>query len=190
MKPPSSPVITHLEKHLGKLRGGWPFDDDKLLIVEFNNRPHKGATTYASLGVSDVPLKQAKGPKIRQELLFVCGRADWEEAADLLSTVALQVRDGGRSLDRGEVVGPSGPIFAGSPFEAFYCAPPVYFPDELAALDGVGGATLVIVWLVPITLAEAKFIEKRGWPAFEDLLEEQDLDLTDLHRPPFKLPKN
>jgi hypothetical protein len=190
MKEPTSPVFLHLEGQLGKMRRGWPYEGGNRFVVEFADRPSKGATTYATLGLSDTPLPQASGPAIRQELVFACRRSNWKEAADLLSLVVTDVRGRGRSLDRGEVLGPAGPLFPKSPFEALYCAPPVYYPDALGFLDGVAGSPLVIVWLLPITRAEAKFVEQRGWPAFEDLLEQQDLDLTDLDRPSFTLPKN
>ena len=44
------------------------------------------------------------------------------------------------------------------------------------------GEPIVLVWLVPITAAEAHYVNDRTWEAFEDLLEEVNPDLRDLGR--------
>ena len=61
--------------------------------------------------------------------------------------------------------------------EALYSAIPVYLPDDFAQFDDV-----VLVWLVPISRAEAAFVTANGWSAFEDLLSETDPDLVDVDR--------
>ncbi|MEV0902417.1 suppressor of fused domain protein [Actinoplanes sp. NPDC049802] len=45
------------------------------------------------------------------------------------------------------------------------------------------GQDVAIVWLVPVTSGEAKFIADYGRQRFEQLLSEQDPDLMDGDRP-------
>ena len=63
---------------------------------------------------------------------------------------------------------------------------PAYFPDDFATFEG-GHDPIVIAWLVPISRAEASFVAQRGWGAFEDVLVEQNPDLTDFYRGSTKL---
>jgi len=101
--------------------------------------------------------------------------------ANLLA-VAHDLLDSHRALLRGEVVGPAGPIVPGSVLEAYYCAIPVYFSDSLATFRRTVPGT-VIVWLVPISHAEAHYVWQHGWSQFEDLLVAHDPDLLDVMRP-------
>lgn len=98
-----------------------------------------------------------------------------------LLTVAHDLISTHRALLRGEVIGPRGPIVAGSVLEAYYCALPVYFKDGLATFRGTVPGT-VIIWVVPISHAEAHFVWEHGWQKFEDLLIARDPDLMDLRR--------
>jgi hypothetical protein len=65
--------------------------------------------------------------------------------------------------------------------EGLYATQPVYFDDEFASCSTPDG-TLTIVWLVPITAAEASYIRSVGWPRWEDDLAAVDPDLTSLRR--------
>jgi hypothetical protein len=42
--------------------------------------------------------------------------------------------------------------------------------------------TVVFIWLVPITADEVKFVQENGWEIFEDFLEKENPDLTDIYR--------
>jgi hypothetical protein len=97
----------------------------------------------------------------------------------LLQQVGLEVLSSGEAVLRGDVIGPRGPLFAMSNMEALYAAVPVYLPDSFAQVEDV-----VLIWLVPISRSEAKFVAERGWPAFEERLSDVDPNLTDVDRRP------
>lgn len=192
MKSEHPGLIEHLETHLGPIRAGWKMESapgGRLFIVEFADQPVEGAVTYATLGLSEHTLRQEDGPPICQELLFSLreGEARPEDAVLLMKTLVAPVLESRRSLDRGQVLGPAGPVLEGSTLEAFYCSFPAYFPEELAVFRGVTPAVF-FVWLIPITRDEARFIEQRDWESFEELLEEQDPELLDLRRTGLNLP--
>jgi hypothetical protein len=65
--------------------------------------------------------------------------------------------------------------------EALYVAYPVYLPEDFVTTR-VGGSTVVIPWLVPITHKEAGLVSRQGWSKFEDLLVKSDPDLVDISR--------
>ena len=67
--------------------------------------------------------------------------------------------------------------------EALYVGIPVYLPEAFATFKREDGDTSVVAWLVPISAAEARFVDRRGWEAFEDELVKHDPDLSDPHRP-------
>lgn len=106
-------------------------------------------------------------------------------AAGVLFQVAQLLVDRGRSLLRGEVLGPRGQLFKRSPLTALYAASPVYLPEDFAVCPTPEGS-VVLTWLVPITGAEAAYVESHGWQTFEDSLLAEDPDLTDLSRSPLK----
>ena len=97
--------------------------------------------------------------------------------------------DARSGLLRGQVIGPSGPIAPGATVDSFYCAPPVLFPETFGVYDATSPPT-VFVWLLPVMSAEAEFIARRGWPAFEKALGEMQHDqvLLELKRPTMNLP--
>lgn len=181
-------IAEHLEKHLGPMHGGTKVRLAKgrrapeIFIASFPDRPVNRAITYSTLGLSEYELEQEDGGNLRQELLFSCRLPrDRDEPVSLLMAVAADVISAGRALPRGHVVGPAGPLIEDSRLEALYCAAPVYFDDDFHVFRELH-PPVVFVLLIPITAAEAEFVEREGWEAFEDLLVEQDADLLDLNR--------
>ena len=85
-------------------------------------------------------------------------------------------------LQRGQLIGPAGPLFGHGDLTALYTTAPSYLPHE-AQIFHAPGYHVQIVWLVPITDAEAAYLHMHGWLAFEKVLEDHDLDLADLNRP-------
>lgn len=101
----------------------------------------------------------------------------------LLHQIALESIEGEEPLLRRQVVGPRGPLIAGSSMVAFYVAPPVHQPDAFSTYD-TGEHVVVSVWLVPITHAEAHYVFDNVWSKFEDLLIQLSPDLSDFSREP------
>ena len=166
---------------------GWAFDPDdahpQIHVVPFADQPVAEAVTYATIGLSNVELHVSPQKHIAQELLFCCyARFGGRDAAAVPYMAAVDVRREQRPLLRGHVVGPRGPLFDDSELEALYCAPPWCFPESLAAVDEPGWLRIVLVWLIPITHAEAHFVFDHGWSRFERLLVEENADVFDLQR--------
>jgi hypothetical protein len=178
-------VRMHYRQYLGTRRTARTYEFDGVLqsfdVVRFDRAPLRGATTFATEGLSHRQLRQADGSLIRHELL-VSVRDDQRDSVDvLLAIVGQEVIDSGEALRRGDVIGPRGALVPGYKAEAFYCARPAYFPPEFEEIHGVPPTALV--WLVPILHDEHQFLIEKGWPALEAAFEESDPDLMDLNRP-------
>ncbi len=181
-QPP--PLIAHLERHLGPIATGtrYKVGAELLQVAWFADRPVPECTTYATLGMSATALSQSGGEPIRQELLFSHRGPHRKEAMALVAAAAEPILRTRRSLDRGQVLGPFGPILSGCRIEALYCSAPVYFDESLHVFHGLT-PPVVFVWLVPISAREATLVADKGWENFEELLARQDPDLLDLDRP-------
>jgi hypothetical protein len=178
-----SPVVEHLEHYLGRIQQGWgPSEDGSIQIVRFANRPHKGVSTYATLGLSDQIKTLGGRRKVRMELVFSArdGFAS-EDVASFLLTFAEFVSSKKEALLRGDVVGPSEPLIAGVSANAVYAAIPVMFDKGFEALETTEPTT-VFVWLLPLVGDEPERIRGTGWEPFEDALEQAQIDLFDLNR--------
>jgi Suppressor of fused protein (SUFU) len=172
----------HIEEHLGPVRGGVRVDEG-LAIVAFADCPAAGASTMMTLGLSHHAFHQADGPNLRIEFLIAC-RAGMIEAFHpelILADVSETVVRRHEAPPRGTVLRWGKRFFPETRMEDLYCAPPIYFHEGLAAFDGFPEPFLPI-WLIPITPAEVGHIHQHGWPAFEGLLDDADVDLLDLGR--------
>ncbi|HYN22751.1 MAG TPA: suppressor of fused domain protein [Thermoanaerobaculia bacterium] len=181
MKPPGSPLLAHLERHLGPIQTGWRLPGaDSVFVVRFDDRPLEGAVTYTTVGLSETLLHQEDGGNLRQELLFCCWAPERDDdIVGLLMVVAGDVLQSEQAFAHGQVLGPAGPLVPDGNVEALYCTAPVYFDDEFHAFRGVD-PPVIIVWLVPLTRDEAAAAQTDE--NFEDLLVEADPDFLDLSR--------
>lgn len=177
-------LINHLEAHLGPLICGWFTDPDgapvPFSVLKFGGGSIADVFTYVTVGLSAVELRSKNTEKIiHQELLLMCRESfGTRNIPGLLQQVGLSVLADKTAILRGEVLGPKGPIFTECDLTAFYATNPVYFPDSFLVDD-----LAVLVWLVPITSPEAKFVQNNGWISFEDCLVSKDPDLLDFSRP-------
>jgi hypothetical protein len=178
-------LVSHIEDALGPIDGGWSETARGaplwFKVVRILAQPVHGATTFVTLGLSDVELALPSGKGVRQELVFCCyAKHETTAIPGLLKTVGEELLKSGKALARGDVLGPAGPLFDGD-LTAFYASLPVVFPKPLATWDGSVPPT-VFVWLVPVTSDEANVVARQGWSEFETILEASDPDLLDLHR--------
>src|SRR5215216_3471562 len=131
-KAMTTPLIAHLERHLGPIvRSYASHGTPRVPVAIFADRPAVDASTCCTLGLSKHLLSGAAGTQRRQELLG-CWWSRHEDLGPelLLSLVAEDVLATRVALRQGQVLGPRGPIVRTSTLEAFYCAPPsMYFPD-------------------------------------------------------------
>lgn len=185
-------LVEHLERFLGPLQLGWAVDADgfkmPFQVVRFEKGSGPGTISLATLGLGRHLLTSpTSGREIRHELLILAMKGMESGAIpSLLHQVGSAALRGHRALLRGDVIGPHGPLVAGSSMEALYVTAPVYFPDEFATYADAEGP-VVIAWLVPISASEADYVARHGWSAFEDRLVEQDPDLTDFARQAMRL---
>jgi hypothetical protein len=186
-------LVEHYERHFGEIDRGWDRDADgrkaPFQVVRFSSGSEPGTVAFATLGLWRYPL-DGPAKSIRHELLMIIpdGLRESGAAPRILHQVAMEALESGKPLLRGDVIGPRGGLFENSRMQALYAAIPVYLPDDFAGFteEGKEGA---IVWLVPISPAEAHFVAHFGWNRFEDLLVSGDPDLTDVFRPEVSLPR-
>jgi hypothetical protein len=181
-------IVDHLEETLGRIVSGWTSDaDGRTLPVQvalFPSGPVEGTRALATLGLSKHKLMMGKtGRTVRQELVMAFRDEDGpRNLPAVMQQLAMSALDDHRAYLRGDVIGPRGPIFSGSIYEALYVTVPVYFPDTFHQFEPEADDPIVLAWVVPITHGEAHLIQRRGWSFFEDQLEAQDPDLLAAER--------
>jgi hypothetical protein len=171
---------------LGRIAEGWGDAESEtaIQVVRFADRPDAAVSTYATLGMSKHILPMNMERSVRQELLFsTYDSYTASHVASFLLTFAQYIVSKQRALLRGDVVGPSAPLVSGSRATGVYASMPVLFQDGLATFRESSPAT-VIVWLLPLLASEAEWIRTKGWEAFEDQIEQLDVDFFDLGRGP------
>jgi hypothetical protein len=158
--------------------GKWP-----LRAVDcYSKTRDVGMRVFVTTGLSEVSLDQAdKGP-ITQELLFACRGEHDHDVVGLLGVISEDVANRGRALERGEVIGPAGPIIQSSPLTSVVATLPVFLPDS--AVFYPGAPATMLVWLLPLSSGEAALARKLGSERFESMLDKmaQSADLYDLNR--------
>lgn len=179
-QPAEAVVTTHVETYLGKVQEGWKPGGSNptgghIALVRWALEPEWEWVTVGTFGLSRLPLEQASGAELRQELL-VC----WpeEEMGDsLLShlySVAQTMATTGEALGRGELLPiPAEPALASGhedePFVAWYAGVPYFLPREGVLCEAVE-PPLLLTWLLPVYQDEAEFIMESGVEAFEEIM--------------------
>ena len=178
-------LISHLEHYLGRIQEGWTDpsnrNDKNFQIARFV-MPEDRLQCFSTIGFSNYGLVSPySGKSVHAELLMMV-HAGIDRPAAILDQIARELIASGKAILRGDVIGPRGRIFDCGKMTALYATLPVYFPDEFSTcvIDEV--RKIAIIWLVPITTDEAEFIKTYGWSQFEDRLEKQGVDLTDIER--------
>lgn len=177
-------LIEHLESHLGDISGGWrdPNRQNPIQVAGFFDQPFKDINTYSTIGLSEHRLVTATGKYIHQELVCTAYRNfAGEKIASFLSTFADSIVSSHKALLRGDVVGPTGPVILGSLLNSVYVAVPMIFPESFEVFDAAVPG-IAFLWVIPIHEDEARFVRMNGWERFDELLEEKNPELWDLHR--------
>ncbi|MFC5724368.1 suppressor of fused domain protein [Streptomyces gamaensis] len=187
-------LIEHMENRLGAIVKGWTADPDSqpmpFQIGFFQNGVLPEVDTYATVGLSEHGRSAQGSERLYYQELVLGVDSKYSDGPfpALIHQLAMRVLQNGALL-RGDVVGPFGPIIPGSKLEAFYSAIPVYYDDGFAAVDLESGNRAVMVWMVPISRAEAAYVKEFGWDAFESELVAQSPDLMDPFRDEIRLDK-
>jgi hypothetical protein len=184
MNPPTH-LIDFLEQQLGTMAGGQIFESEperRVQVARFENQPVPGSVTYVTTGLSKHFLHQVSGPDIKLELL-ACVWSRFRNAGidALLFALSQEILSLHHAPAHGDVIGPRGPVTDGSKLEAFYILPPLYYEAAMEVFESEGTQTL-FAWALPISVAEASFIRREGWKAFEERIHSTDPDLMDLER--------
>lgn len=178
--------IDYLEAHLGPIRRrfsarpGSP--EASVGLLAFDESPFPEATTLVTCGLSHHVVEQERGQQIRQEFVM-CGFSERISSgfANVLDRVASQFLELHQPVKRGQVIGPRGPLVKGATVEALVCATPWYWKDSFSCFEQVV-PPVVMVWLVPVTREESCFINLHGLDAFEQIVDDEEIDLLDLKR--------
>ena len=182
-------LFRHLTGELGSVARAWSKDpagaDLGFQVVEFAPGRIDGAVMYSTLGLSDYILDStiADG-RFRLELIMI--------APERLRGSALPyvLGDYGRMVlalrelpEIGTIVR-NVPILADlSSMNALYLGQPPHFPPDFARFRS-GDLAVNLDWLLPVSAAEATFVEAEGWAAFEKLIyDREDFDPIDYDRP-------
>ena len=184
----SSGLVQHLEYYLGSIESGGRArgvdDRSPVQMVRYEVSPSDGIAAYSTLGLSKHELEsRASGECFRLELLMIVPDDVQQDLVySRIDQVSEMLLDAHRAILRGQIIGPSGPLFPNSDMTALYASLPVLLPDEFAVFHGSDG-DVAIVWLIPISTEEAEFVLGNGWRKFEDELVAQAPNLIDVWRP-------
>jgi hypothetical protein len=176
--------MAHLESYLGPIQGGWRDDHDPdsgLQVARFpDDTPFPGVTTLVTVGLSHhhLPVPDDKG--VHQELLMHLPVALGDLGPSLLD-LARDLLRRRRGLSRGEVIHLGEGFLGRGTLAALWAMGPVYLPEGFA-LCVTPAVTIVLIWLVPITAAEARLVATEGWRALEAAFIAENPDVTDLDR--------
>ncbi|WP_266158029.1 suppressor of fused domain protein [Dyella silvatica] len=181
-------IVEHLEKFSGQIAEGWSKDADgnsmPFQVVRTESGPIEGSVTFATLGLSNHPLKSTLSNKIIRQELIMLFRADAvpSNIVGIIQQAGLEAITRGHAYLRGEVIGPRGALFPSFEPKALYVTIPVYFPDEFTSVSTEKIGDVIFAWLVPMLDDEVRFEAEHGWEKFEDRLAIVDPDLYDYTR--------
>lgn len=174
---------SHVLHFCGPTSEAWAEDGSGILVGRYDGKPIPELTTFLTAGLSAQRLTQPSGREISQELLCTTlSRYKHLPFQRLLLASAKLVLKEKRALQRGQLLGPLGPLFKEAPrLQGFYCGYPSYFEDEFIILDR--SPPIVFVELYPITVAEMEYVRSNGALPFEEAVESGGIDLLDMERP-------
>lgn len=162
-----APVRTDVEDRLPDFRV-WriaPAEDDKPWI-------------YATCGAAQAALEGEDGAEY-----VVLAPAHDPVLVEMLAALATVNADAQEGLGVGSVIALGRPWLRGSFANHLLVVPPYPFgPGFDVYEDEEAGRRVVVLWLVPITAAEAQFARERGREALERLIEDSRANVADPRR--------
>lgn len=180
----SDALLEHYEQHLGHVKShfGGREAGQGFRILGFKDTPFHGCETVVTYGLAKHVLQGAVGPAVRQELVMCGFPDDIMHLAGAMSAVGERLAETQTPLKHGEILGPWGALAPESPMEAVLCASPWYWKDDAFGRCKGQQPDVLMVWLVPISAAEAAWCQQEGIEEFEALINAADPELLDLHR--------
>jgi len=179
-------ILEHVERHLGPLSSGVqpPEGLQGVQVLVFRDVP--GLTdveVYLTLGFS-------RHPELRQEFLVASYEREKPPWAGILFDLVDERRRKNAFFERGEAVGPRGPVVGGATAQGFIAFAPLFLPDAFATLRLHSGVDVRFVWLVPSTGRELAFVRANGVDRWVDAMDAvaDEVDLFDVFRADIPLP--
>jgi hypothetical protein len=178
-------------KHAAAAFGGrpnvWDYHHDTepltIGVLKSADRPTRGVTAYATIGVSDTPLLREDGSPFdgRMEIAGVCATKD-EAFGNVLAAAAFCIIRTRRVYPPGSAMkNYVAEYFPDSSVPHLYFTAPFLWEDALTTLD-CGTKRVSWVLAMPISNGERDYLEKHGDDALESLFESEQIDIFDLGR--------
>ena len=175
------------------MKGGWLVDEvpdgQKVTVCMFGDGELSNVTSYATVGLSGIPLQVREGEREVLVELMACsystsnaresGYGPWPGILEHVASRSIRER---MAVHRGDSIPLPGPIAPGSEMVALYAMPPVYYPDDFSSFPLEDGQRAAIVWLTPIGDRELSRRIEVGWSDFEAEFVARNPDVLDLHR--------
>ncbi len=174
-----------LESVFGPIQEGWAGPaigtvEPGVQVVSFAGT-RSTPPVLATLGLSDHILTSRQSQRgIRIELVCV-EVGDVAHLVPLMMMVSQRIVQSHDAVLRGDWFNISG---LSSDWSGFYMTLPIFI-DEVDHAVQAGNEIVNLVWTIPIKQAEAHFIDRSGWQAWEDVLEENLDKLSDPRRASF-----
>jgi hypothetical protein len=159
-----------------------------IALASSADSPWRGVTSYATVGLSDLPIMfDGHEFPARVELVGACA-TDTEVFANILTTAAFCVINSGWVPRLGAIftdVLTMYPSASTTMQHLLLAAPWLWTPN----LDTLRLADRTVAWLhaVPISEEEHQFARSNGTDALESKFEEQQIDVFDLNRAPISI---
>lgn len=179
-------VLSHIEKHLGKISSSWMVKDDSehIQIIKFKNAPQKSVSTFVTFGLSHHVLSMPSGKECRQELLFsACDEYNSEDITSMLIMFSKLIIMSHRAVLRGGIEHVGKSIIPNVKMSYLFASIPFIFAETFDLLKGTNPPVMFPL-LIPLHYTEVDYISKYGRVSFEKMLEEKDPDIFDLNRSP------
>jgi hypothetical protein len=97
---------------------------------------------------------------------------------EMLAALATVNADPAKRLGVGSVIALGRPWIAGAAAEHLLVAPPYPFGAGVEVCS-TGDRDVVVLWLLPITAAEARFVRAHGYDAFEEIMRRDAFNVAD-----------
>ena len=151
-------------------------------ILSCTDSPWQGVTSYATLGVSDIPIMiKGKEIDVRAELVGGC-RSEIEIFGNCLAATAFGVIRSGWFIAPGVVLlDMLSQCDEWSAMKHLLLLPPFLWGEKLKTLY-LGDKKVTWLLVVPISQQELKFSESAGVPELENLFEDHQIDIFNLSR--------
>jgi hypothetical protein len=180
-------LVDHLERYLGEISGGWTEAPDgtpmPFQVVEYVPTVEH-TIIYSTLGLSEHVLDSPHtDEKYRLEaMMMVPAKLRGGPIPGILLEIGRLLIEAREMPSVGSLFRNVAPLREVSTMDTLYFGRPLFYPPEFAAFpsDDIG---VNIGWLLPVSDAEADFVEREGWEAFERLMRQrEDVDPIDLDR--------